>query len=278
MGLTVLRNLLADIREAEWFSVIVDEATDVSNKEQLVLCIRWVDKELNIHEDPVELVHVSKTDANTLAAVLKDSLVRFSLPISQCRGQAYDGASNMSGHLNGVAAQIEKLVPAALFVHCFAHCTNLCLQTVGRQCSPIRNALDLVMGISQLIRYSPKRTALFLSLQAQLSPHTTTLKPLCPTRWTVCTSAISAVLVNYEVLCATMEEVNATTHDEYGQKAGGYLSQMDNFSTYFGLKLSHLIFFWIRATFTYLTGKRHYHTGSNYGSRDDNTTSSRVTF
>ena len=36
----------------------------------------------------------------------------------QCRGQAYDGASNMRGHLNGVAAQIQSGTPAALYVHC----------------------------------------------------------------------------------------------------------------------------------------------------------------
>ena len=77
--------------------------------------------ELTIHEDPLELVHVPKTDANTLTSVVKDCLIRFSSLISQCRGQAYDGTSNMSGHLNGVAAQIEKDVPAALFLHCFAH-------------------------------------------------------------------------------------------------------------------------------------------------------------
>ena len=35
---------------------------------------------------------------------VKDCLTRFSLPLSQCRGQAYDGAANMSGHISGVAA------------------------------------------------------------------------------------------------------------------------------------------------------------------------------
>lgn len=243
MGLTVLRGLLNDIKAVQWFSIIADEATDISHKEQLTLCVRWVDMELTIHEDPLQLVHVPKTNADTLTSVVKDCLIRFSLPISQCRGQAYDGASNMSGHLNGVAAQIEKDVPAALFLHYFAHCTNLCLQSIGRQCAPIRYALDLVMGISQLIRYSPKRTSLFLSLQSQFSPgSTTSLEPLCPTRWMVRTAAISAVLTNYSVLCAALEEINAETHDEYGMKAGGYLAQMENFTTYFGLKLSHLVF------------------------------------
>ena len=148
----------------------------------------------------------------------------------------------MSGHLSGVAARIEQDVPAAIFVYCFAHCTNLCLQSAGRQCVPIRDALDLVIEISQLILNSPKRSSLFAMLQVQLSPGSKSLKPLCPTRWTVRTSAISAVLSNYTVLCTVLAEINAVTHDDYGWKAGGLLALMDKFCTYFGLQLSHLIF------------------------------------
>ena len=77
------------------------------------------------------------------------------MPLSQCRGQAYVGASSMSGHLNGLAARITKDVPTAIFVHCFAHCTNLCLQSVARQCVTVRNALDLIMEVSQ--QYTPQR-------------------------------------------------------------------------------------------------------------------------
>ena len=79
-------------------------------------------------------------------------------------------------------------------------------------------------------------------LQVQLSPGSKSLKPLCPTRWTVCTSAISAVLSNYTLLCTALAEINAVTHDDYGRKAGGFLALMDKFCTYFGLQLSHLIF------------------------------------
>ena len=43
-----------------------------------------------------------------------------------CRGWAYDGASNMSGHL--VATKIRSEEPTALHVHCLTHCLNLCLQ------------------------------------------------------------------------------------------------------------------------------------------------------
>ena len=148
----------------------------------------------------------------------------------------------MSGHLNGVAAQIQKEFPSALYVHCLAHCTNLCLQSVGRQCIPVRDALDLVMELSQLVRYSPKWSTLFQTLQSQLSPQSPSLKPLCPTRWTVRTAAISSVIENYAVLCEALAEINLSTHDQYGRKAGGFFAQMEKFSTFFGLKLSHLVF------------------------------------
>ena len=38
-----------------------------------------------------------------------------------------------------------------------------------------------------------------------------------------------------------VEQIHDETH-EYGRKAGGFLAQMEKFSTFFGLKLSHLIF------------------------------------
>lgn len=113
----------------------------------------------------------------------------------------------MSGHLNRVA-QIQREVPTALFVHCFAHCTNLALQAIGCQSIPVRDALDLVIEIVQLIRYSPKRTALFQCIQAQLSNEASTkaqsLKPLCQTRWTVRTGAFNSVITNYTALCQAL--------------------------------------------------------------------------
>ena len=53
-----------------------------------------------------------------------------------CRDQAYDGASNMAGHLNRVAAGLQKEEPEAHFVHlpCLAHSLNLCLHEQLAMC------------------------------------------------------------------------------------------------------------------------------------------------
>ena len=192
MGKAILRDLLVNIREAKWFAILADETRDVSNHEQLSLSIRWVDKSYLIHEDFIGLVHVLQTAADSLTAAIKDVLIRCILPLSYCRGQAYDGASNMMGHLCGVATQIMTSEPTVIKVHCFAHCLNLYLQDVTRNCQPIKAALDLTTDISQLM-HSPKRSLVFDQCKNDLSPQHTGLRPLCPTRWTVRTCAIDAI-------------------------------------------------------------------------------------
>lgn len=58
-----------------WYAIIVDEATDVANKEQLNLSIRWVNNEYGTREDPVWLYCLPNTKADTLYEVVTDIVV-----------------------------------------------------------------------------------------------------------------------------------------------------------------------------------------------------------
>ena len=100
MGLQTLRLVMNDIRNAKWYSIIADETRDLSGQEQLTVCIRWVDTNYDVHEDFIGFVQVNTTDAETLTST---STIKDILDLSNCVGQAYDGASNMSGRLNGVS-------------------------------------------------------------------------------------------------------------------------------------------------------------------------------
>lgn len=93
MGQTLLRNILTDIHGAQFFAIIADEVRDCSNHEQLGISIRWVDKELEVQETMIGLIDLPKCNADTITSVIKDILQRCSLPLSMCRGQAYDRAS-----------------------------------------------------------------------------------------------------------------------------------------------------------------------------------------
>jgi len=51
MALNILRDIVKNIQLAEIFSILGDETGDISNTEQLVFCVRWVDDDLEVHED-----------------------------------------------------------------------------------------------------------------------------------------------------------------------------------------------------------------------------------
>jgi len=104
MAKYVLQGLLVKICAANYFAMIGDETRDVSSKEQFTISIRWVTHDYVIHKDLIALSEVEQTDGATLSSELKKVLHYNGLQLSRCCGQAYDGASNMSGYLSGVAA------------------------------------------------------------------------------------------------------------------------------------------------------------------------------
>lgn len=224
----VLRSLITNIREQRFYGLIADETRDISGKEQLAICLRWVTDSYVIHEDLVGLAYVETTDASKITSVLQDCLLKCSIRLSNCRGQAYDGAANMAGHLNGVQAKILHDEPRAHYVHCAAHSLNLCLQECSKQSRPIRDTLALVNELSNFIRSSPKRLAQFEHIQSELSSSLPSLKPLCPTRWTVRTSAILSVIKNYRVLQDELDAL-ANGSDESASKASGILTKLEQF-------------------------------------------------
>ena len=85
---------------------MADEVTDSSKKEPVVICFISVDEEFQCHEDVVGLYQVMSIKSDNIVDVLKDTTLHLNLPMSNYRGQCYNGAANMAGVRNGVATQI----------------------------------------------------------------------------------------------------------------------------------------------------------------------------
>ena len=56
------------------FTLMADKTADVANTEQLVICMRWVDEQLNAHYEFIGLHPIPDTTANTIVSVLKVSI------------------------------------------------------------------------------------------------------------------------------------------------------------------------------------------------------------
>ena len=73
----VQKRLVQTINSAKCFSVLADETTDISRKEQMSICIRYIVSEDNVFvlkEDFVTFVHVEKTTGDYLSNAIISSL------------------------------------------------------------------------------------------------------------------------------------------------------------------------------------------------------------
>ena len=155
MAISVLREIATNISRSTFFCVVSDECTDSSNQEQLVICIRWIDDQLEPHQDFLGLYQVDNICADTLVAVIKNTLIRMNLSLSKCRGQCYDGASTMKGARNGAAKQLRDEEPRAIYLHCNGHALNLASGDTVKKSKLMKDALDVTYEVSKLVRYSP---------------------------------------------------------------------------------------------------------------------------
>ncbi|XP_063747545.1 zinc finger MYM-type protein 1-like [Eleginops maclovinus] len=216
MAHDVMRTLIGEIKSAEFFSVIMDETADITVKEQVSICFRFVTEDLEPEELFLGFYQTSKTTAETLFQLLKDVLVRFSLPVSKCRGQCYDGASNVSGIRTGLQARMRELEPRAQYIHCTAHVMNLVVHDVAQNIPPCRNFMVLIRDMVTLIRNSPKRLTWFQEFQGK---DASSLKPLCPTRWTMTTASLQAIASNYSALLEFLEDLSLNEKGDAGVNA-----------------------------------------------------------
>jgi hypothetical protein len=158
-----------------------------------------VDNNYEIFEDVIGLYEISRQNAPTVVEAILDALTRCGLGIDDCRGQSYDGASNMSGFYGGVSALILKQQSKAVYVHCNAHCLDLAIQDLTNHCFTIGNCMSFAKDIIDFIHRSPKRLAIIKEISTEISMPYTHLTPLCPTRWTMRAQSYSSLLENYEL-------------------------------------------------------------------------------
>ena len=67
----MLLKIARNIKQAKFYSVMGDKKKDISNKEQLVLCIRWVDDDLQVHKDFIGIHKIPNTVAAEIFKAIK---------------------------------------------------------------------------------------------------------------------------------------------------------------------------------------------------------------
>ena len=211
LALKFLRKIATDIRSSGRYSILADEATDVSNTQQLVICVRWVTEGLIIKEDFIGLMSLHKASAQKIAAATKNMILRMGLSIEDAKAQCYDGYSTMTRVRNEVATIIKKDNPKCLLTHCYCHALNLAVGGTVKNVPLLKETLEDAYELTKLIKYSPKRQAALKNIQKQLKIENlklpvggntdaetfSRLRLFCPTRWVVRAKSLHSIYNNY---------------------------------------------------------------------------------
>ena len=189
----------------------------MANLNQLSICVRTVNDNLEVFERFLGFYEIPNIRSETIVTAIKGALIRMQLPLSSCRGQTYDGASNMLGKKSGVAAKILNEVPKALPTYCHAHSVSLSIKSTCQNVKILNDVMGTVGEICVLVKYSPQRENILGEIKSNVDAdideealddedNVPTLDKPCITRWTIRGKCFEKIQVNYIALMKLWDE------------------------------------------------------------------------
>ncbi|KAL4573112.1 hypothetical protein LXL04_019907 [Taraxacum kok-saghyz] len=151
------------------FCLLVDEARDESNKEQMSIFLRFVNHDGLIIESFFGLVHVPDTISQTLKGEICSVLKHYNHDVKSIRGQCYDGAAICE-------ALISKDSPYAYYVHCFAHRLQLALMAASRGVIALQKCFTKLCFVINVVGASSNRINQLRDAQAEQREY---IKSIC---------------------------------------------------------------------------------------------------
>ncbi|XP_076806126.1 zinc finger MYM-type protein 1-like [Clavelina lepadiformis] len=226
MGQKVQDTILKEAKKAKYFSVSIDSTPDVSHLDQLTIVIRYV-----LPLGPVErfltFLPMMRHTATHMASILLNFLKENGLDVTNCRGQSYDNASNMSGRYNGVQAIVKRECKYAAFIPCCNHSLNLVGDQAVNSCAGCTRFFHFVNGLYVFLSESTYRW------QKLKNRCTLTLKGLSGTRWCERADAVKALVEGWKSIQEVLDELAADKEQKADTRnqADGFSRRMDELET-----------------------------------------------
>ncbi|CAN6568737.1 unnamed protein product [Malus baccata var. baccata] len=210
-----------------FFSILVDEARDVSVKEQMAMVLRYVDDNGHVIERFVGIQHVTDTTSSSLKDVIDTFFSHNDLSISKLRGQCYDSASNM----RALVAVAKKNIDIAFF---FAT-ANSVVNHVGASCKR-RDLLRQQLQEELMIAFENDCLITGRGLNQE-----TSLKRVGDTRWNSHYGTLISIISMFSSVVHVLQMVIDDNPNESVGEANKLMREIHTFEFVFHLFLMKVI-------------------------------------
>ncbi|XP_073462545.1 zinc finger MYM-type protein 1-like [Aquarana catesbeiana] len=245
----VLNDILSEVQNAQFYSLIIDTTQDISKCDQMSQVLPYVSierdtntraKQINIHEAFLGFHAIHDQSAAGIEKEILAFIDDKGISLDKCHGQGYDGAATMSGIYSGVQTRILQREENALYVHCAAHNLNFVLQDAVAEITEVSNFMGVVQHLHNFFGDSGKQWEILSSFTSESS---VTLKKLCPTRWSSRYESLLALRFRFvDVLKALSKITLVATKKSEREEAMGLKKKIESFQTIFLIVLQTKIF------------------------------------
>ena len=162
LGKQTKEYIINEIKQSKQFSLMLDECTDASTKEQMAVVVRYcveANGTINVKERFLELVECDTgTTGQAIADKVEAVITSLGLDSSGFRAITTDGAGNMSGKYRGAATLLQERFPGLCHIHCYSHVLNLAIVKACKLQS-VQNMMESIKSIHYFFEKSAKRHA-----------------------------------------------------------------------------------------------------------------------
>ena len=198
------------LQQCSFYSLMVDESTDVTTTQTLIIYIRFVNKEGQVMSRFFELAKLTGATAEAILQTLLEVMEARHLPVEKLFGIATDGASVMTGSRSGITTRIKRKNPFALSVHCIAHRLALASGQAADNIPYLKRYQHYINTIYKYYHYSPKHSNTLEHLQSVLDCAERKFQQIFHTRWLSFDGAVQAVLNHLEPLMSALISDSST--------------------------------------------------------------------
>jgi hypothetical protein len=209
MQTVLFRQLVDRIAASPFFSVMIDETSDVEHHSQLIIYVRYFnDKRPIAVIEYFTLIHVNSTTGLAITEAVKNAIIsargtdeRTTINIRKLCGIATDGASNMTGINAGVQVRLAQDVNAYLIgVHCMAHRLQLASSDAFATVPYLQTIEKVLTDVNGYFSHSNKRSDKLREIQKALQLPELVVKRFVPTRWLSRSEAVKRIVDIYPSL------------------------------------------------------------------------------